>query len=151
MWNKMISTKNEVCAFLELRITWSSKDFQKETEPEVHLCILCSRESKWCRLAHEVRRLLAQKRSDGDKSDKEFAGKKTWRRRRRRRLGEREWVFVSLWKLKTLTKARLILSSIFLCFLFFLILVWFDLIWCRLQNMNGLLPGASQLVIERAT
>lgn len=85
----------------------------------------------------------------GDKSDKEFAGKKTWRRRRR--LEEREWVFVSLWKLKTLAKARLILFSIFLCFLYFLILVWFDLIWCRLQNMNGLLPGASQLVIERAT
>jgi hypothetical protein len=66
-------------------------------------------------------------------------------------LEEREWVFVSLWKLKTLAKARLILFSIFLCFLYFLILVWFDLIWCRLQNMNGLLPGASQLVIERAT
>lgn len=51
MWNKMISTKNELCAFLELQITWSSKDFQKETEPEVQLCIVCSRESKWCRFS----------------------------------------------------------------------------------------------------
>lgn len=127
MWNKMISTKNELCAFLELRITWSSKDFQKETEPEVHLCILCSRESKWCRFSTRSKASSRSKRSDGDKSDKEFAGKKTWRRRRR--LGEREWVFVSLRKLKTLAKARLILFSIFLCFLFFLILVWFDLIW----------------------
>lgn len=149
MWNKMISTKNELCAFLELQITWSSKDFQKETEPEVQLCIVCSRESKWCRFSTRSKASSRSKAQYGDKSDKEFAGKKTWRRRRR--LGEREWVFVSLWKLKTLAKARSILFSIFLCFLYFLILVWFDLIWCRLQNMNGLLPGASQLVIERAT
>lgn len=130
MWNKMISTKNELCAFLEIQITWSSKDFQKETEPEVQLCIVCSRESTWCRFSTRSKASSRSKAQwwwqirQGIRREKNLKKKK-------KEIGRQRVGFC--FSVKTENPNESALDFIFdfslFSFLFNSSLIWFDLIW----------------------